>query len=149
MNRYQLETQILETRAENLVQARKEMDSAQDAYMKQLRRVRWYQWIDIVLTQLGDGWDIVSDSSDPEICGRDEPLPADQYKGQVDFAHQGRPTRVWTKQQGVLYVGRPGIEQRVFAISGPRVTSIFDEVRRYITEMDVEVEPASYTKGVL
>lgn len=149
MNRYQLETQILETRAENLVQARKEMDSAQDAYMKQLRRVRWYQWIDIVLTQLGDGWDIVSDSSDPEICGRDEPLPADQYKGQVDFAHHGRPTRVWTKQQGVLYVGRPGIEQRVFALSGPSVMLIFDEVRRYITEMDVEVAPASHTKGVL
>lgn len=147
MSQYVIESEILERQAAVLEQARKALVDAHSAYMQQLCRVRWYQWVDILLAQLGDGWDVVSDSSDPEICGRDELLPADEYKGQVDFAHQGLPTRVWTKRQGVLYVGRSGIEQRVFSLSGSNMLYVFDEVRRYITEMNSEVVPQHLAGG--
>lgn len=139
MSQYMIESEILGRQAAVLEQARKALVDAHSAYMQQLCRVRWYQWVDTLLVQLGDGWDVVSDSSDPEICGREELLPADRYKGRVVLAHPERPTRVWTKQKGVLYVGHPGIVERVFSLFGPDVLSVFDGVREYITGLNSEV----------
>jgi hypothetical protein len=57
--RYSDEVLILEFRTEALAQARKELDQVEKEYLRQFHRVRWYQWIDILLTRLGDGWLVI------------------------------------------------------------------------------------------
>ena len=134
--RYSDEVLILEFRAEALAQARKELDQVEKEYLRQFHRACWYRWIDVLLTRLGDGWDVISDTSNPEICGKTELLPSDCYEGKVEFAQCGLPVRVWTHQQGVVYVGGDGIRQRVWGISGPNPHLAFEEMQAYICKLN-------------
>lgn len=100
---------------------------------QQLLIVHWYQWVDVVLTHLGPGWDIISDTSDPQISGN-VPQTAEEYKGQVTFGCKETLTKVWTKYQGVVWVEHPGSSPKLFVISGPHALEIIEEFRLYVME---------------
>lgn len=137
------ELEIARQRAEaaqqDLKKAQSEVKHAKEALRRHQNTVNWYKWIDIVLNELGDGWTIASDTSKPDVCGEPDLLSADCYKGKVEFSQHGSPVRVWTHQQGVLYVGGTGIQQRVWSMIGPSAMSVFKEVNRYILEVNVDV----------
>lgn len=139
----QVAQQNVETAQQELKRAQSEVKFAEEEILRHKRAVKWYQWIDIIfnnlLNNLGDGWSISSDTSNPDICGALEMLPA-SYKGKVEFSLHGSPVRVWTPQLGVLYVEAVGFPwRRRNMIDYPYEISAFEEVNSYILEVNVDI----------
>jgi hypothetical protein len=130
--------QRVEASQQDLKKAQSEVKHAKEALLRHQNAVNWYQWIDAILNGLGPEWSIVSDTSNPEICGNPELQPSNSYKGKVAFSKRGSPVRVWTHQQGVVCSEALGI-QHVWSLTGPNPQKIFSEILEYISETDIDI----------